>query len=289
MRRVQAARRRRGSDRGRDRHLEGQGRRRHQGQRHRGRDRDRQVAGRAALAVRRHGQALHVPEGETVAGRHPDHLRRRRRRPTQPDAAATESAAYLAPTARDRHVQPGRDRRRGEPDAGRLRPASRGSRARAAPAGATRRPRTEAGAAAQLQLQGAFGPGVRRHLRRRGAPTSRRCRAAPAAAPTRLPARTSRARQAAGAQARQGPRHRPRSLTPTGPGGTVTREDVEAAAERRCRVPRRACRVRRGAPASATARADQGRPQDDGAGDGGVRVHRCRTSPSGSPSTPPAR
>ena len=42
--RVQAARRRRGPHRGRDRRLEGQGRRRRRDQRHRRRDRDRQVA-----------------------------------------------------------------------------------------------------------------------------------------------------------------------------------------------------------------------------------------------------
>ncbi len=37
------------------------------------------------------------------------------------------------------------------------------------------------------------------------------------------------------------------------------------------------------------ARADQGRAQDDGPGDGRLGVHRSRTSPSGSPSTSPAR
>ena len=64
---VQAARPRRGPDRGRDRHLAGQGRRHGQGQRHRRRDRDGQVAGRAAGPVRRRrSPTLLVAEGETV-------------------------------------------------------------------------------------------------------------------------------------------------------------------------------------------------------------------------------
>ena len=140
MQRVQAARRRRGADRGRDRHLDGQGRRHHQGQRRRRRDRDRQVAGRAAVAVRRHRdraarrrRARPIPVGTPIIAVDDGTDRcvgaaRRDRAGEHRPAPAELDLSNPAAGARER-------------DARRLRPASPGSALRRARRGpATARP-----------------------------------------------------------------------------------------------------------------------------------------------------
>ena len=112
--RVPASRRRRGPHRGRDRDLEGQGRRRGRHQRHRRRDRDRQVAGRAALAVRRRGDRAAGRRGRDDRRSAPRSSRSASRRagdgaagrgasagwrstsPTPPPAAAARASAWSA-------------------------------------------------------------------------------------------------------------------------------------------------------------------------------------------------
>ena len=117
-------------------------------------------------------------------------------------------------------------------------------------------------------------------------PTSRPCRRTRRRGPCGVQQRRRpHPRQAAGPQAGQGPRrrhHRPWSV-PVTAGWSLART---------CRPRRRHRGLVTGAsaPSSTTgqtrdARAHQGRPQDDGAGDGRLGLLRARTSPSGSPST----
>ena len=136
-----------------------------QGQRHRGRDRDREVAGRAALAVRRHGAGAARARGRDRRRRHPDHR--------IGDGAAPAPAAVDRERALPGARREGRRRRRPRSTC-RTRPRPAGGENQTLvgygprAASAQRRPRrgaaspaTDAGAAAQLQLQGAFGQGAR--------------------------------------------------------------------------------------------------------------------------------
>ena len=174
-------------------------------------------------------QALHVPEGETVPVGTPiisigDAAAAPAPAPSAP-APSTESDPYLGLAEkagaagrgeRDRHVQPGRDRRWREPDAGRLRPA-RGLGA-APPASRWREPedrcrrrRAAAGAGRVRPGQG----GGRRRRGGRGAAGARDSGRPPRGTGRRRP----RAGQAPGPQARQGPRRRPPHADPVGAAG----------------------------------------------------------------------
>ena len=170
-------------------------------------------------------------------------------------------------------------------------------------------PSSEAAANTQMQVQGAFSPGgaqstdvvasdepaVPGHLgahpragaglgvrpapgghaaARPGRWPSRRCASSPRTSGSTWPRAPRRGRTA-------------RSRAPTWrplPGGAAHggRRRSSASRPRRLRVVR--CQWRAGDP-----RADQGRPQDDGLGDGRRRRSPPRTSPSGSPSTSRAR
>ena len=282
--RVQAARRRRGPHRGRDRHLEGQGRRHRQGQRHRRRDRDRQVAGRAARRrTPARSPALLVPEGETVDVGTPI-IAIERRAPRRSAAPAPRAAEAPPPGRREGGAADGdrgrHDRRR--------RPG--GARASRWSATARGRPRPSAARAGRGQPPtAAGGRPARPQVRRPGRAGRRRRRAADARA--RRPPPPRRRRPPGGGRAlakppvrklRQGPRRRPgrRDRRPART-ASITREDVDRA--RGGRRGRRPVRPLRGDVPAAAARPageretrdpDQGRPQDDRAGDGGLGVHR---------------
>ena len=222
--RVQAPRRRRGPDRGRDRLVEGQARRHRQGQRDRRRDRDRQVARRAAVAVRRrrHRAARRrgrrrstsarrsspsTPVRRRAAARRPRRRRAptRRRRPRRPPRSASRpptapsSPGMIggpAPTADARRCSSATARGRRPPSAARARrrAARRGHRAagvspcradRGAAAAAPGRP-SAAGAAAP---SGANGAGARCSPSRRSASWPRT--SASTSPPCRRPARAA--------------------------------------------------------------------------------------------------
>ena len=270
----QAARRRRGPDRGRDRDLEGQGRRRRRDQRHRRRDRDREVAGRAAVAVRRHGDraaGARGRDGRRSARRSSrSATRTKRRRPRRPRP--------LPPSRRWRSTSP----TRAPAVAARARAWSAATRPTAARSAAPARPRPRASPSVPrpptCRSQGSFQPGPSPMVE--GADEPRR--------PGRSPARTSAAPTDVRVLAKPPVRKLAKdlgvdltTLTPTGAGGTVTRADVESAAaaavgRRRLRPASRPALQRRSAHRGARApRADQGRPQDDGRRDGAVGVHRA--------------
>ena len=197
------------------------------------------------------------PRGRDRRRRHPDHRRRRRRPRRRPrprrrrrsDGATRTSGWPRRPaprSRRDRHVQPGRDRRRREPDARRLRPAhGRGAaprpprRREPGDRGRRRRPAAAAGrvraraAPETADVVEADEPPV--PATPAGAPTSRRRR------PTYACWRSRRCASSPRTSASTS-----RTLTPTGPDGTVTRDDVQAARSRPQR--RRACRDRCGRP-----------------------------------------
>ena len=194
--------------------MEGQARGHRQGQRDRRRDRDRQVAGRAAVAVRRCGQRAARARGHDGRRRYADHHRRRRHRRTRRTAARRHGTGDPGPVG-DRHPRRGRGRRAG-PDrwprtgrthlgAGRLRPQDHHRRA-ASPQGCDpceRLRRDRSAGRADLDDDDAD-PGagaVGRGHRRVGTGAHRRRRLERQ--------RREGARQAAGPQAGQGPRRRP--------------------------------------------------------------------------------
>ena len=113
-------------------------------------------------------------------------------------------------------------------------------------------PSTEAGAAAQLQLQGAFGQGARESTDVVPADEP----AVPATPAVHAPAAQAPAgdvRVLAKPPVRKLAKDLGvdlRTLTPTGPDGTVTREDVQAATTASRVVARRSGRPRRPTPAS---------------------------------------
>ena len=261
-----------------------------QGQRHRGRDRDRQVAGRAAVAVRRHGAGAARARGR-------DGRRSARRSSRIGDGAAPAAPAPAldrepTPTSgwprrpaprrdRDRHVEPGRDRRRREPDAWSATATGRRGPAPAAPRRGEpvdRRRRGRPAAAPGRVRPGRPGRRAdvgrgRRAGRARPPPAPARAGAAPPSTSGCWPSRRSASSPRTSASTS-------RTLTPTGPDGTVTREDVAgraggsapAAVGRAVEAPAAAARPDGRARAP---RADQGRPQDDGAGDGATPRSRA--------------
>ena len=149
--------------------------------------------------------ALLVPEGETVAGRHADH---RDRRPERGAGARAGRARSCRAGDGDRPVQPGRQRRRrgrepGRPQQGRPRRRSAAPARRATPGVAV------GAAAASCRSRARSSPAPSPDGR--GAPTSPRCpRRSSRRAASAVADRRARAGQAAGAQAGQGPRRRPR-------------------------------------------------------------------------------
>ncbi len=190
-------------------------------------------------------QALHVPEGETVpvgtpiitigdgaAAPAPAAAPAAPARPTDSrplPRARREGRCRLGGRRRDRHVQPGRDRRRREPDARRLRPADRGG---PAPPPPRRREPVDRGRGRRA----AAAPGRVRP----GRPGDHRRVPADEPAVPATPAVPAPAAQAPAGDVRvlAKPPVRKlakdlgvdlRTLTPTGPDGTVTREDVQAA------------------------------------------------------------
>ena len=247
-------------------------------------------------------QALMVPEGETVAVGTPiiaiGDARRRRRRARRADRVRPlprdgREGRRRAAGAGDRPVQPGRDRRR----RGRVASSAGYKADRGAdpprPQGRRRRRR-------RRRQRPAAGPG-RVRARRRQSPTSveadepGRCPRTPPPAPragrppgdVRVLAKPPVRKLAKdlGVDLAVADRHRPerrrhprrRARRAAGGGAASSRRlagaAVDAAPSRRAR----------------DARADQGRAQDDGPGDGRSRRSPPRTSPSGSPSTSPAR
>ncbi len=184
-------------------------------------------------------QALLVPEGETIPVGTPIIRIGDGADPSvgaEGDGGAapqTEADPYLglaqkaAPgRERDRHVQPGRDRRRGEPDPGRLRPARGGrqasSAARWGQPGLRRRRRGAAAAAGRVRARGVPRPPTWSRPRRPRCPRCPRRTPTPPA-PTRVLAKPPVRKLAKDLGVDL------LALTPTGPEGTVTREDVQAA------------------------------------------------------------
>ena len=188
-------------------------------------------------------QALHVPEGETVAVGTPIiSIGDQTAAPAEPEAAAptpaTESDPYLgmaekAGAARRHEIDMSNPAATGGGENQTL--VGYGPRA----AAAKRRPRrggaspgSDAGAAAQLQLQGAFTPG--------GAQPSEVVEGEEAAVPATPAAHRENGNGSGDVRVLAKPPVRKlakdlgidlRELTPTGPDGTVTREDVNRAAE----------------------------------------------------------
>ena len=146
--------------------------------------------------------ALLVNEGETIAV-------------GTPIIAIGDGSEAAAPGAvgdadrRDRPVQPGRQRRRRGREPGRSQ-QGRAHRRYAAPVGARPRPRPPPARRPSSRCRAPSSPGSPRPTSSTR-PRRTRCRP-PASAPTPAPLSSgpgARARQAAGAQARQGPRRRP--------------------------------------------------------------------------------
>ena len=140
-------------------------------------------------------------------------------------------------------------------------------------------PSTEAAAATQMQVQGAFAPG--------GAQSQAVVESDEPAVPGHArPARPRRSPDDARVLAKPPVRKLAKDLgvdlatvTATGPNGSITRDDVTAAAgsagtssETAAPATTRLTLRRTRAP-----RADQGRPQDDGPGDGRLGLLRART------------
>ena len=227
--------------------------------------------------------ALLVAEGETVAGRHPDHLDRRRGRRSPASTPAEQTSptptwgSPRRPAARrprrHRPVQPGRVRRRGgrvprRPDQGRAWPdAPRPSRL-----GVPEHRRRRARPSCRCRARSRPAAPVAGRLPADESPVPAAASARPRPAPPRpAPAARRAARgagQAAGAQARQGPRRRPapphrrparRARSPA-----TTSRPRPAAPAPSWRSGRAAERRRRRAGERETPRADQGRAQDDG-------------------------
>ena len=214
--------------------------------------------------------ALLVREGETVAGRHPDHRhrrpersRRRRRRPPQRLPSA-EMEIDLSNPARQRRR---RGREPGRPQQGRPRARSGAPRKAATPASRRSRGDPDAGAGRPSQ-PGRVAPMVEaaepepavpavsaRTSAARRRPTcacwpSRRCASSPrTSASTSPPLDAAPARRHRHPRGRRGGRRQSRQ---------ARRSPEHAAASGRARDPR----------------ADQGRPQDDGRRDGAVGLHR---------------
>ena len=151
-------------------------------------------------------------------------------------------------------------------------------------------PATDAGAAAQLHLQGAFGQGVPEAsdvaevagADEPAAPAARAASAAPAPLRPPGPGDGADVRVLAKPPVRKLAKDLGvdlRTLAPSGPDGTVTREDVHAAsAAAATEVPDlqvAAAPSPAGTSARETRGAGQGRASDDGAGDGGLGVQRA--------------
>ena len=266
-----APRRRRGPDRGRDRHLEGQGRRHRRDQRHRLRDRDRQVDRRAALAVRRRRLGDPGARGRDGPGRHADHRDRRRRggrgarlrprrSPLQPPRWRS-TCPTRPPPARARATVPGR------PDEGRPRPDPARAQGRLRQRGRrTCRPRRafETGLASPLVEAAEPEPAVPARSQQppsRWSPPPLRVLAKP---PVRKLAKDLGV-DLATLDADRPERHdHPRATSRRAATRWLRRGD--RAGQRQPRSPDVERRAR-------DPRADQGRPQDDGRRDGAVGVH----------------
>ena len=206
-------------------------------------------------------------------------------------AEQTESDPYLgmaerpapsdAQCRRDRPLQPGGQRRRRGRDAGRPQ-QGRPRRRRRRRARAAARPR-RAVPPPSCSSRAPSGP---------AAPSTRVVEDEPTSRPSRRPRRAPGAGGDVRALAKPPVRKLAKdlgvdltALTGTGPNGAVTRDDVQSAQGGAARVLRRGCRsdrcVMRPGRRAGDARADQGRPQDDGPGDGRLGVLAPRTSPSG--------
>ena len=281
-----------------------------QGQRHRRRDRDRQVARRAAGPVRRHGDRAARRRGRDGRGRHADH-RRRHRRAGAPDhgAGRARRRARSSPASRG---QPGAED-------GRRRAAAAEEEIEEGKIGGT----TSTGRTAVLVGYGVKQTEAKRRPRKAGAAARGSLAAPQRLRPSDVPASGGRPRarprpprpraaqpvvgreggapcagQAAGPQARQGPRRRPGQRGRVGRGRHHHPRRRRGPRGRRCagaqaRGADGSRRRRRGIPGpglrplgrAGAAHPGQGRAQDDRPGDGRLARSPRRTSPSGSPST----
>ena len=224
-----------------------------------------------------HGAAR--ARGRDRRRRHADHRDRRpsasragRSRPLRQPRRSRRDARSTCPTPRASGG--GEGETPGRPQQGRPRAPCAGP-ARGAP---RRRPRRRRDPACSCRARSRPGGAVERRRGRR--PTSRPCPRhgrAPPVPPRRR--RRPRAGQAAGAQARQGPRRRPRHAAPA-PARRhrhPRRRRRRPPAPRRRhtkRLPQRPRRMTSRGGERETPRADQGRAQDDGPGDGRLGVHR---------------
>ena len=205
-------------------------------QRHRRRDRDRQVAGRAAVAVRRHRDRAARRRGRDRRGRHADHLDRR------PPATAPAPAARAARRQDIGEIDLSNPAASGGGEGESLVGRNKADR------GPLRRPRK---GSASPEHRGRCGhpdaaPGCvrprRRAVGRRSSrPTSRPSRRTRPPEPASRPRATPRPGQAAGAQAGQGPRRRPDLADRHRSAGSITRDDVSGGAGSGADVIRSGC------------------------------------------------